>query len=230
MTSAPPFGPWGYIGTALAAEQGFMAVGPDGAGGPGPGNTSSLPAGARAAGNKCFNILMDFNNAQFVGSMAGIETMNNDISNVVFYDASIKKATKDWSACMARNGFSQSDPNNLALNEINALGLRYIGPNGPPPPPTAAERSAQIALAVADANCTASSDLAGIYFAVQASYEQQWVNQNQQGLNLEVRQFKAAFAKELSRLPALLRTASAVINLPGPGARHPGKPGKKPSG
>jgi len=226
LTFAPPFGPWGYIGTALAAEQGFIVSGFDGPSGPGLGSTGSLPAGAQAAGNKCINILMDFNNAQFAGSMAGIETMNNDISNDVYYNASIKKATKDWSACMARNGFSSSDPNNLALNELDTLGLRLIGPKGPPPPPTAAQKSAQIALAVADANCTASSDLAGIYFAVQASYEQQFVNQNSQALDLEVRQFKAAFAKELNRLPALLRTASAVINLPGPRSR----PGKKSRG
>jgi hypothetical protein len=87
-----------------------------------PPTTSSLPAAAQAAGNKCFNILMDFNNAQFVGSMAGIETMNNDISNDVFYDATIKNATKAWSACMARNGFSAADPNTLALNELDHSG------------------------------------------------------------------------------------------------------------
>ncbi len=70
-------------------------------------------------------------------------------------------------------------------------------------------------------------DLAGIYFAVQASYEQQIVSANQQALTVEVRQFKAAFAKEPSKLPALLRTASATLHLPG--RRGAGKP-KKTSG
>ena len=50
-------------------------------------------------------------------------------------------------------------------------------------------------MAVADADCTLSSDLAGIYFAVQANYEQQFVTANQQALNAGVRQYKAAFAQ-----------------------------------
>ena len=43
---------------------------------------------------------------------------------------------------------------------------------------SAAANQAQIAAAVTDADCTDSTDLAGIYFAVQASYEQQIVNAN----------------------------------------------------
>ena len=49
----------------------------------------------------------------------------------------------------------------------------------------------------------------GIYFAVQASYEQQLVNANQQALTAAVKQYRAAYAKELARRPALLRTATA---------------------
>ncbi len=47
-----------------------------------------------------------------------------------------------------------------------------------------AANQAQIAAAVTDATCTESADLAGIYFAVQASYEQQIVNANQVGAHL----------------------------------------------
>ena len=81
-----------------------------------------------------------------------------------------------------------------------------------------------------DADCTQATDLAGIYFAVQASYEQQFVDANQQALNAEVRQYKAAFAAELSKLPALLRTTSATPEQSfkrrrGPsGTGHPGGP------
>jgi hypothetical protein len=50
---------------------------------------------------------------------------------------------------------------------------------------------------------------AGIYFAVQASYEQQIVNANQQALNSAVQQYKAAYVKELKKLPSLLKTAKA---------------------
>ena len=55
----------------------------------------------------------------------------------------------------------------------------------------------------------ADPDLAGLYFAVQASYEQQIVNANQQALNTAVQQYKAAYATELKKLPALLKTAKA---------------------
>jgi hypothetical protein len=86
---------------------------------------------------------------------------------------------------------------------------------GPPPGSSsglsAAQNRAQIAAAVTDADCTLSTDLGGIYFAIQASYEHQLVTANQQDLNAAVREFKASYAKELGELPALLRTASPDI-------------------
>ena len=78
------FGPWGYIGTALAAQEGFMAGnglrrqnGEAAQQAPPGGPFGSLPAGAQAAAGKCFNILENFNNAQFAHSLAIIETLNN---------------------------------------------------------------------------------------------------------------------------------------------------------
>jgi hypothetical protein len=139
---------------------------------------------------------------------------------------------KAWSACMARNGYTSSDADAFALQELTAIGLRAAPGSGPGTTvpgsgPTAAQNQAQIATAVADANCTQATDLAGIYFAVQGSYEQQVVNANQQALNAAVRQYKAAYAKELSKLPALLRTASATPDLPhGPGPGGPGHAGR----
>ena len=50
---------------------------------------------------------------------------------------------------------------------------------------------------------------AGIYLAVQASYEQQIVNANAQALSAAVQRYKAAYAKELKQLPSLLKTAKA---------------------
>jgi len=231
---AQAFGPWGYIGTALAAQQGFLAgsEGPGGGGlGPGPpgGPFGSLPAGAQAAAGKCFNIMANFNNAQFAHSMAIIETLNDYISTDVIQDGEFKRATRAWSACMARNGFSSSDADTFSQQAEVALGLRppsVQNSAGPPGTPTAAQNSAQIAMAVADANCTLSSDLAGIYFAVQASYEQQFVTANQQALNAGVREYKAAFARALKSLPALLRTASATPDLLGrPRPGHHGENG-----
>jgi len=222
------FGPWGYVGTALAAQEGFLAgssFAPGaGASGPGPGTPGSpfgnLPAGAQAAAGKCFNILANFNNAQFAHSMAIIETLNNYISTDVVEDGEFKAAMRNWSACMAKQGFSSPDADTFALDELDNLGLRGAvpgqNPSGPPGPPTAAQNNQQIAMAVADADCTLTSDLAGIYFAVQANYEQQFVSANQQALNAGVREYKAAFAKAVKTLPALLRTTSATPNLPGP--------------
>jgi hypothetical protein len=63
---------------------------------------------------------------------------------------------------------------------------------------------------VGDAGCTESADLAGIYFAVQASYEQQLVNASQQALAAAVRRYRAAYQKGLGQLLALLRTAKAT--------------------
>jgi hypothetical protein len=123
LAFAQPFGPWGYLGTALATRQGFAETAADGAVDQ-PAPASSLPAGAQAAAGKCVNIVGDFSDAQFATSLAGIETMNDDISTDVVQDPDFRRATRAWSACMARNGYT---------------------------------------------------DLAGIYFAAQASYEQQFV-------------------------------------------------------
>jgi hypothetical protein len=218
---ASPYGWQGYIGTALAAQEGFEAG--NGPPGPGPGAggpTGNLPAAAQAAAGKCFNILENFNNAQLAHSMAIIETLNNDIGNDEVGDGSIKKAMANWSACMAKNGYRTSNANTFSQQAQEMLGLRGPppgqNPNSPPAQPTAAQDKEQIAMAVADANCTLTSDLSGIYFAVQASYEQQFVSANQQALNAGVRAYKAAFAKAIKDLPALLRTTSAIPNLPGP--------------
>jgi hypothetical protein len=88
---------------------------------------------------------------------------------------------------------------------------------------SAAANKAQIAVAVTDADCTQASDLAGIYFAVQASYEQQLVTANQQALDTAVSQYRATYASELNKLPTLLSTAKA---RPFP----PARPGRRRSG
>ena len=48
-------------------------------------------------------------------------------------------------------------------------------------------------------------------------------NTVQQALNAGVREYKAAFAKALKTMPALLRTTSATPNLPGPPPGHRGR-------
>jgi hypothetical protein len=228
------YGPWGYVGTALAAEQGFMAgnaASPGSGPGPGPGGgpLGNLPTAAQTAAGKCFNILENFNNATLAHYLSIVETLNNYIGADVINDGEFHAAMRRWSACMAKQGFHASDADTFSQQAEQMLGLRPPpGQNisSPPGQPTAAQNQAQIAMAVADANCTLSSDLSGVYFAVQGSYEKQFVSANQQALNAGVRKYKAAFAKELKEMPALLRTTSATPNLLGPhppghrGGRH----------
>jgi hypothetical protein len=212
-----PYGPWGYIGTAEAAQDGFNTPAVV-VGSVVNSNPSGLPAGAQAAAGKCLNIVDDFDNAQFATSMAGMVTMSDDIYNDVGQDPDVKNATKAWSACMARNGYPAADPKTLPSNELRALGVGSQGPYNSGPTLvsglTPAQNKAQIAAAVADADCTKATDLAGIFFAVQASYEQQVVSANQQALGAAIRQYKASYARELSKLPALVRTASAHVARP----------------
>jgi len=219
LAFAQPAGPWGYLGTALAAEQGFGAQsGPGAQGGPVPGplSLSSLPQAAQVASGKCANIVLAFNDVMFNGPLAIVETLNNDIGNDVINSAALKRGRTAWSACMARNGYTASDPDAFAEQAEETLGLRITPGQQSPSTPTAAQNATQIAEAVADANCTTSTDLAGIYYAIQASYEQQLVSANQVALNTGVRQYKVAFAREVAKLPALLRHASATF-APGPG-------------
>ncbi len=228
---AQAYGPWGYVGTALAAEEGFNAPEAGSGGGVpvGGGPLGTLPAAAQAAAGKCFNILENFNNATLAHYLSIVETLNNYIGADVINDGELHAATRAWSACMAKQGFHTSDAITFSQQAEEMLGLRSTpgqNPNSPPGQPTAAQNKTQIAMAVADANCTLTSDLSGIYFAVQANYEKQFVSTNQQALNAGIREYKAAFAHTLKIMPALLQTTSAVPNVPGPpppghhGAHH----------
>jgi hypothetical protein len=219
-----PYGPWGYIGPSLAEQYGFNLPDTDG---PAeyvpPGSGTGMPAAAQDAAGKCFNIVEAFNSAQFATSTAGIETMNDDISNDVVNDPDLIKAQQAWTACMARNGYDGTTPDTIWAQYRTTI----PGPGPTPgssPSPTAAQNEAQIATAVTDAGCTLSTDLGGIYFAIQTSYEKQFVTANQQALDAAVREFKANYAKELSKLPALLGATSATPSLPGPRPRQSAHP------
>jgi hypothetical protein len=215
LAFSQPWGGWGYLGAAEAEQYGFLV--PPGSALSTLGvdvpaliaNPPSLPAAEQTAADKCGTIVQDFVNATQNGALAGIGTLTNDIANDVSKDAAVKTATHAWSACMAKNGYSYSQPQQVFFHELRAMygGSHNISPSDPV---SAAAQQAQLAAAVTDATCTQSADLAGIYFAVQASYEQQLVNANQQALTAAVHRYRTAYQKELSKLPALLRTAKAT--------------------
>ena len=217
LSFSQPWGPWGYLGLATAEQYGFLqpagsALSSLGIDASGPDtNTDSLPAAEQTAMGKCATIVGDFTNEVSSGPLAGIQTLTTDLYNDLQRDAQVKTATKAWSACMAKNGFSYPDPVTMFKRELRSLS--GAGPGKPVvvgrTSVSTSQNQAQIAMAVADANCTESTDLAGIYLAVQASYEQQVVNANQQALTTAVQQYRADYQKDVSTLPALLKTATA---------------------
>jgi hypothetical protein len=217
LAFAQPWGQWGYLGLASAEQYGFLV--PPGSAltnlgidfTPPDTNPASLPAAEQAAIGKCATISGDFASHVLSGPLAGIQTLANDISNDVSRDAAVTNATKAWSACMAKNGYSYRQPQDVFIQQMHTIyggSGRRIQINPGQAVSTSANQ-AQIAAAVTDANCTQSTDRAGIYFAVQASYEQQLVNANQQALTAAVRRYRTAYQEELARLQALLRTAKA---------------------
>jgi hypothetical protein len=208
-----PWGGWGYLGSAGAQQYGFRespgtAFSTLDIGAPAqPASPPSVPAAERTAADKCGTIIQAFANATQDGPLAGIGTLANVITTDVGQDPAVKAAARAWSACMAKNGYSFGQPQAVFGQEFQAMhgnGQVSLGA-----PVSAAANQAQIAAAVTDARCSQSSDLAGIYFAVQASYEQQLVTANKQALAAAVSQYRAAYTKELAKLPALLRTAKA---------------------
>lgn len=224
LAFAQPWGAWGYLGAAEAQQYGFRApagsalriLGIDATGlGSDP---ASLPQAEQAAIGKCSTIVEDFTNAMQNGPLAGVGTLSNDLYNDVTKDTQVSSATQAWVACMARNGYSFKQPQTVFFTELRTMSGGKRGGFSPDTQVSAAANEAQIAAAVTDAGCTAATDLAGIYFAVQASYEQQIVNANQQALTTAVQQYRAAYAKEVSKLPGLLKTASAQpFGSPKPG-------------
>jgi hypothetical protein len=215
LAFSQPWGEWGYLGAAEAQQYGFRV--PPGSALSALGidvplsdtNPASLPEAEQTAIGKCGTIVQDFTNAVQNGPLAGIGTLSNDIYNDILKDAAVKNAANAWSACMAKNGYSFGQPQAVFSQELQTMYGR-TGPIRIGDTVSAAANQTQIAAAVTDANCTQSADLAGIYFAVQTSYEQQLVNANQQALTSAVQQYRTAYAKELNKLPALLRTAKAV--------------------
>jgi len=229
---AQDWGPWGYLGAADAQEYGFRAkpvramqeLGLMPAGSSGPGNLAALPAAEQSALGKCDTIKLNFLNAMFSGPLAGITTMANDITTDLADDPAVKSATSAWAACMKRNGYDYASPLAAVNAQMTALYGNSTGITANQTISSAAN-AAQIAAAVTDSDCTQSSDLAGIYFAAEASYEQQVMNANQTALAAAVSRFRTDYEREVSQLPSLLATTKAsqfpkqVVGTPSARAR-----------
>ena len=219
LALSPPYGSFGYVGTTEAAQYGF-APGPVVSGigvlvglNAGNGSNRNLPTAEQNAVRRCSNIVSDFDDAQGNSSLATILSLGQSITSDVLADPDVKKATSTWSACMKTDGYNYADPDTEFHNQIQPG--THVTPASPGTVQTTnglapAQNAAQIAAAESDAACTSSTDLAGIYFAVQASYEQQLVDANQQKLNAAVQAYRAAYQKELTDMPTLLASASTT--------------------
>ena len=200
LTGTTPFGAYGYVGGPATARNGFFPNTRP----PSAIALASLPAAAQAAAFTCSQIIGDFQNTQASTSMATVTALGTQIRNATSKDPSVIAATAAWSTCMTRNGYQYTDPDAI-LRAKTHIQL-------PDSQTTISASPADIALAVADATCTRESDLDGIYFAVQASYEQQIVNTKQQELTAAVQQYRAAYQHELTHLPTLLTTTRTSAN------------------
>jgi hypothetical protein len=223
LSFAQPWGEWGYLGATEAQQYGFSVtpgsaltqLGINGA----PNGPPDYPQQEQSALFKCSTIEQNFSNAAQKGPLAGIATLSTDITNDVLRDPAVKSAMRGWTACMAKNGFTFHNPQDVFFTEAHNMydpGQSGGGVNiTPGQQVSASAQRTQLAAAVTDSDCTLSTDLAGIYFAVQASYEQQLVNANQQALATAVRQYRAAYKQELTKLSAQLRTTKAQPFPPG---------------
>ncbi|MFF8769489.1 hypothetical protein [Kitasatospora sp. NPDC015120] len=183
--TALPAGAWGYLGAEIAGVQGFH---PPRTAGPGPG------AEAPAAGSgEAYDSARTDCNRQAVERIGAPPAPGADLLGRLFSDSMtatgrdgrVTAATAQWAGCMAAAGFRAEDPQSF------------------PDPYRAAPQTtpAELAAARADADCTARSNLAAIWFTVLAGYQRQQIDRNGPALNAHREAVRAQDAK-LTRLLA----------------------------
>jgi hypothetical protein len=106
-------------------------------------------------------------------------------------DSRVVDAFARWRSCMAGAGYTVDDP--MAAGRGFDL-------------TTPAPDAAEIAMAVADATCTARANLAGTWFAVEAAYQDWLVAANRAGLEAGRRSVETA-----------VRVAAETLGVPAPG-------------
>ncbi|MFJ6139610.1 hypothetical protein [Kitasatospora sp. NPDC092286] len=181
--TALPAGAWGYLGAGAAAVQGFHP----------PTRTAPRPVGSPAGSGEAYDaarVDCDRQAAERIGSPPGngtalVSRLFDESFRATGRDERVVAATRNWSGCMAAAGFQADDP---AVLPGRFQGAREI---------TASE----IATARADADCTASSNLGGIWFAVLAGYQRQLIDRNAQALTAQ-REAVRAQDEKLMRLLA----------------------------
>ncbi|WP_405888346.1 hypothetical protein OG739_35445 [Streptomyces longwoodensis] len=151
-----PAGNWGYIGGATAKRVGFhFAV--------------QVPFSKGPTGRelKDYNVCWDRADKK-LPSLTDTKgwKLTQDLFGRSFQqtadDSRVAAARKNWSSCMSTAGHPADDPQKLADSFRDAMKAG----------------AKEIAAAIADEACTRSTNLAGIYFAVLAGYQQHLVAAN----------------------------------------------------
>jgi hypothetical protein len=162
MTYPGGGGPFGYVNARYASERGFHAPAHAvAAASKGDGMTLTE---ARVSLACAFQAQKEITPWTAAGAKL-VERLVEESAQYAMRDARVRAATRAWVVCMKTDRFDESDPESLAL-------ARW------PRAPSATE----ISTARADAACTSSTDLAGIYFGVLAGYQQELIEVNGGGL------------------------------------------------
>ncbi|MFJ4487384.1 hypothetical protein ACIP3D_34115 [Streptomyces longwoodensis] len=151
-----PAGDWGYIGGATAKRAGFhVAV--------------QVPISKGPTGRelKDYNVCWDRADKKLPSLT---DTKGWKLTQDLFgrslqqaaEDSRVAAARKNWSSCMSTAGHPADDPQKLADSFRDTMKASVM----------------EIAAAIADESCTRSTNLAGIYFAVLAGYQQHLVAAN----------------------------------------------------
>ena len=146
-------GPFGYVNAGYAARRGFGLPEPrTAADGGDPAQTRASMACLARAQQKVLLTPHPLTRTD-QGLLFGLYLKSESDA---IDDKRVAAATRAWAACMKADGFNDGSPASLASGSW-------------PGPPSARE----IATAKADAACTSSANLAGIYFAALAGYERE---------------------------------------------------------
>jgi hypothetical protein len=152
-----------------------------------PAGDGSIPLPGGQAEEKKSSQCEQASMAQLGDNDADSALINNLISeaqSAAGTDPRVTAASSAWSQCMKQNGFSYSDPAAVA--------------SAVSPARTASASSSEIAVAEADWSCTNSTDLSGIYFAVEAGYQDELIQENIQQLTSVKKDVQTELAKAAS--------------------------------
>ncbi len=184
-TSALPAGAFGYLPASVAAIQGFHGARAVAAAKPRRALGEAEQNASLGCGKKAFPQIEDPDRAgsELVSRLFGESTAAVD------KDARVAAATKAWGDCMTTAGFAGVTPAGLVDT------YRRTAAATPAPAPE------ELAAAGADAACTGSTNLAGIWFDVLAGYQKQQIAANQEKLT-EYQATLKDFSAKISKIVA----------------------------